>query len=199
MNMAKVCVTYRLKFITPVHVGTGTGGGGFLDKYVYRQGGAPVIPGSTVKGRLRAAVATLAQAGVYGPAEVCRGSDDCSCLVCLIFGREGWKRGALYFEDARGTDDDMNRWVGERAGIGMDRYRQVARDGAFYTVETAGGENIVFEGRITGWVPEEKRALVVAALKDALALSYALGFGKSRGLGWFRAEVIEEAEECSMP
>lgn len=56
MSLVKVHITYRLKLITPVHVGTGTGGSGFLDKYVYRQGGCPVIPGSTVKGRLRAAV-----------------------------------------------------------------------------------------------------------------------------------------------
>ncbi|MEW6448250.1 MAG: RAMP superfamily CRISPR-associated protein [Bacillota bacterium] len=197
--MAKICVTYRLKFITPVHVGTGTGGGGFLDKYVYRQGGAPVIPGSTVKGRLRAAVATLAQAGVYGPAEVCRGSDDCTCLACLIFGRADWARGSLYFEDARSVGGDIKRWVGVRAGISMDRYRRVARDGALYTVETVGGEDIVFEGRITGFVPEEKRAAVITALKDAFAFNYALGFGKSRGLGWFRAKVLEEAEECGTP
>ncbi|MGQ9512219.1 RAMP superfamily CRISPR-associated protein [Thermodesulfitimonas sp.] len=195
----KVDITYRLKLITPVHVGTGTGGSGFLDKYVYRQGGCPVIPGSTVKGRLRAAVTALARAGVYGVAEVCRRTDDCTCLVCLIFGRAGWGRGALYFEDARGTGDDVNRWVGVRAGISMDRYRRVARDGALYTVETVGGENIVFEGRISGFVPEEKRAAVIATLKDAFAFNYALGFGKSRGLGWFRAEILEEEKKCGTP
>lgn len=198
MSIAKICVTYRLKFITPVHVGTGIGSGGFLDKYLYRQGDAPVIPGSTIKGRLRAAVAALVRARAYG-SEVCRESDDCTCLICLIFGCSGWKRGSLCFEDARSTGDDVNRWVCVRAGISMDQYRRVARDGALYTVETVGGENIVFEGRITGWVPVEKRAMVVAALKDAFALNYALGFGKSRGLGWFRAEVSEEAEECGIP
>lgn len=199
MSMVKVCITYRLKFATPVNVGTGTGGRGFLDKYAYRQGDDPVIPGSTIKGRLRAAVAALAQAGAYGPAEVCRDNEDCSCLVCLIFGRAGWAKGSLYFEDARSVSDDIGRWVGVRAGISMDRYRRVARDGALYTVETVGGEDIVFEGRITGFVPEEKQAAVIAALKDAFAFNYALGFGKSRGLGWFRAKVIEEAKECGTP
>lgn len=197
MSRVKVCITYRLEFVTPVHVGTGTGVSGFLDKYVYQQGDGPVIPGSTIKGRLRAAVAALAQAGVYGPAEVCRDSNDCNCLVCLIFGRADWARGSLYFEDARSVGGNTKRWVGVRAGISMDRYRRVARDGALYAVETAGNENLFFEGRIRGTVPEEERMAVVTALKDAFAFNYALGFGKSRGLGWFRAEV-EEEKECGI-
>lgn len=199
MSLVKVDITYRLKLITPVHVGTGTGGSGFLDKYVYRQGGCPVIPGSTVKGRLRAAVTALARAGVYGAAGVCRETGECTCLVCFIFGRPGQGRGCLYFEDARATESDVNRWLGIRAGIGMDRYRRVAREGALCTVETVGNENVVFEGRISGAVPEEKRQMVIAALKDAFAFNYALGFGKSRGLGWFRAEVAEEEKKCGTP
>jgi CRISPR/Cas system CSM-associated protein Csm3 (group 7 of RAMP superfamily) len=198
--MVKIGIIYRLKLVTPVHVGTGTGGSGFLDKYVYRQGGSPIIPGSTVKGRLRAAVTALARAGVYDAAETCRENGDCTCLVCLIFGCPGQGRGCLYFEDARATESNVDRWLGVRAGISMDRYRRVARDGALYTVETVGGSGVVFEGRISGSVPAEKRDTVVAALKDAFAFNYALGFGKSRGLGWFRAEVIEEEKEkCGMP
>jgi len=192
VSQAKVCLTYRLEFFTPVHVGTGTGGRGFLDKYLYREGDCPVIPGSTIKGRLRAAVTALARAHVYGPQEVCREPGACTCLVCLIFGQKGNRRGHLYFEDARPADKNIDRFAGVRHGIAVDRYRRVARDNALYTVETVGGKNVVFEGQIWGWVPEEKRHTVVAALKDAFAFNYALGFGKSRGLGWFRARVVEE-------
>lgn len=78
----------------------------------------------------------------------------------------------------------------------MDRYRRVVREGALCTVETVGNENVVFEGRISGAVPKEKRQMVIAALKDAFAFNYALGFGKSRGLGWFRAEVVEEEKNA---
>ncbi len=198
MNLAKVCINYRLEFFTPVHVGAGTGGRGFLDKYLYRERDYrhkkdyPVIPGSTIKGRLRAAVTALARARVYGPEEACRETEDCPCLVCLIFGQKGNRRGHLYFEDARPADNDIDRLVGVRPGIAIDRYRRVARDNALYTVETVGGKNVVFQGQIWGWVPEEKRQTVVAALKDAFAFNYALGSGKSRGLGWFRARVVEE-------
>jgi CRISPR/Cas system CSM-associated protein Csm3 (group 7 of RAMP superfamily) len=200
VSLAKVCLTYRLEFITPVHVGAGTGGRGFLDKYLYRERDYnrekdyPVIPGSTIKGRLRAAITALVQARVYGPEEVCRETGDCSCLVCLIFGQKGNRRGHLYFEDARPGDSEIERLVSVRSGIAIDRYRRVARDNALYTVETVGGRNVVFQGQIWGWVPEEKQQKIVAALKDAFAFNYALGFGKSRGLGWFRVQVVEE--EC---
>jgi len=196
---ARLCIEYRLKLKTPVHIGTGVGGAGFLDSYTYRENGIPIIPGSTIKGRLRAAVRALAGAGMYGEAGICRGSDDCSCLECLIFGRAEYRKGCLCFDDARPVQEEDEHWLGVRSGIGIDRYRRVARDGALYTVETAGGENLVYRGRISGAVPEVYREQVIAVLKDAFAYNYSLGFGKSRGLGWFQTEIMEEKQECSTP
>jgi CRISPR/Cas system CSM-associated protein Csm3 (group 7 of RAMP superfamily) len=198
VNLVKVSITYRLEFFTPVHVGTGTGGRGFLDKYLYRQWDHydkkdyPVIPGSTIKGRLRAAVTALARARFYGTEEVCREVENCSCLICLIFGRAGHQRGHMYFEDARAINNDIDRWTAVRTGIAIDRHRQVARDNALYSMETTGGKNVFFKGQIWGWVPEEKQQTIISALKDAIAFSYALGSGKSRGLGWFQAQIVEE-------
>ncbi|MGB9791019.1 MAG: RAMP superfamily CRISPR-associated protein [Thermacetogeniaceae bacterium] len=205
MRRVKLCIDYSLRLMTPVHVGTGTGEAGFLDSYIYKEdrgekkGRVPIIPGSTIKGRLRAAVRALASAGLYGDAGICKDTDGCNCLVCLIFGRRD-RQGALYFDDAwplLPLLEDAQRWVSTRSGIAIDRYRRVARDKALYTIETAGCENQIYRGRITGFIPEEFLDQVISALKDAFAFDYALGYGKSRGLGWFKAEVLEVKAGCA--
>lgn len=202
LKKVRVCIDYRLKFLTPLHIGTGAGEAGFLDGYIYRddkkEGNSrvPVIPGSTLKGRLRAAVRVLAAAGLYGDTGICKDTDGCNCLVCLIFGRRN-RQGSLYFDDAWPFLEDAQRWVGTRSGIAIDRYRRVARDKALYTIETAGCENQLYCGRITGLIPEEFLEQVINALKDAFAFDYALGYGKSRGLGWFKGEVLEVKTGCA--
>ncbi|GFN23375.1 RAMP superfamily CRISPR-associated protein [Thermanaeromonas sp. C210] len=198
MKKTALCICYRLRLLTPVHVGNGTGGAGFLDSYLYREGGVPVIPGSTIKGRLRAAARALAGAGIYGAEGVCREILECTCPVCLIFGRPGNRRGSLYFDDAWPEPEDGGPWISLRSGIGMDRYRRVAREGALYTLETAGAKGTVYHGRISGVVPEKDMERVVAVIRDAFAYNYALGWGKSRGLGWFQAEVVEAEKRCGI-
>lgn len=222
---------YQFELKTPLNIGTGTAQRGFIDRVSYRQVaktgpsisgavggltgcfdsiGIPIIPGSTIKGRLRYALNALAKAGIYGEDGQCQhgivtqrhpsdglSEDACSCIVCTIFGRPNSRRGDLCFSDAYpiGLTNGGNLST-IRVGLTMDRYRRVARDQFLYSCETIGGTGTNFAGEIYGHIQKSRKTLIVEAIGDAFKYAHALGFGRSRGLGWFELVALEEVAEC---
>jgi CRISPR/Cas system CSM-associated protein Csm3 (group 7 of RAMP superfamily) len=93
----------------------------------------------------------------------------------------------LRFFDAS-FDGDTRRDT--RIGVGLDRYRRVAKEDQMFVVEVVHTKRLVAE--VDGLYPEE------ASAKEAVALLYlaskavfALGGGRSRGLGHVALEAFE--------
>ncbi|MZP30624.1 hypothetical protein GTO91_12960 [Heliobacterium undosum] len=203
MKMRFLRLTYTIQQITPLHIGTGTGHQGFVNKSFYRdkdldgKSDLPVIPGSTIKGRLKAAVRALLEGGVLGECSH-QPEVDCRCLLCLIFGREGNQRGVLSFDDARPVHPGQTLPPMIRYGIAMDRYRHVAQEHSLYSAEMAGYRGNLYQGQIAGHVPLDHYSAIIEAIRAGFSFEYAMGFGKSRGSGWMEVIAVEEvANACN--
>ncbi len=93
--MAERRCRYRLRFRSPVGVFTGLGIAGLVDRTVVRDAaGLPVIPGSTVKGRLRFFAERVLRAAPEEPGSYsihgvnrphCKDPAD-ACTLCRLFG-----------------------------------------------------------------------------------------------------------------
>lgn len=188
LRKRSVEITLRWLPETPLHVGSGRKGGGFLDQYLVRgRDGRPMILGSTVKGRVRAytlmAYRTLGGAGH-------RQSEPCACPVCRLFGSPGASPGSLAFGDLH-LDAADGDGVLIKAGVAIDRYTRRPKESALLFAEQAWapaeGGAAAFSGLVEGFVtgtpggpgPEEALGL----LGTGIRLVRALGWSKSRGLG----------------
>lgn len=214
----RIIVSGILEAVTPLHIGSGKPEVevGQVDLPVLTDPeGRPYIPGSSLKGRVRAEAERIArQKGVFvckppSVNEMCgslkRNIDD-FCICCRIFGTAGDVSVAskVKFRDAYplGKVETLL----ERAGIAIDRDKGTVARGALYTVQAvpAGvqfGLEIVCEN-MTG----EELRLLKAALKSvedsALGGSSTRGFGKvkirvdsvkERTAGYYLGEENEKA------
>lgn len=197
----KTSLDLKLTFDGPFNVGSGALGGSLADKPLVRDArGQPVIPGSTLKGRLRHEVERLAP--VLLPDErppctspvaerMCQGDQE-PCPVCRLFGSP-WLPGRLTFSDLVLVDPKFEYPPPGhlRYGVGLSRRRRVAEDQLLYTTEVvAPGVPLTFHGTIRGEVDEVDMSLLQAGLESL----FALGGGKTAGLGWFELEVTIETE-----
>jgi CRISPR-associated Csx10 family RAMP protein len=199
-----------LTFDGPFNVGAGALGGSLADKPLTRDArGLPMVPASTFKGRLRHEVERLAP--VFYPNEppcnspvpetMCQG-DAAPCPVCRLFGSP-WRPGKLTFTDLTLAEPGFLKAADPvpgtlRYGVGLSRQRRVAEDHLLYTTEVfMPGTPVTLRGTITGELDEQELALLRAGL-DGL---YALGGGKTKGLGWFdlQVRIQDEAESDLTP
>lgn len=193
---------YTLRFRTPVGSFTGLGVAGLVDRIVVRDAeGLPVIPGSTVKGRLRFFAERLLSAGQAPPGLRLHDADKpaCkdlggACTVCRLFGNsaipallrvgqasleEPW---ASLLRDLLAADGNpvVHADAEIRAGIALSRTRRTALGDHLFFDETVPA-SVSFAGilRCGGEIrPEEKEFLVAAAaLVDALGARKAAGRG----------------------
>lgn len=160
----------------------------------------PVIPGSTIKGKVRnecerilpnivtVTICRAPRAETMCPhAEV----ENPPCPVCRIFGSPSDKS-RLFFSDAIATADDRLAPYLTRvqAGVSLSRNRRTAEDERLYHIERA-KEGLEYQGRIDGYlddeVAEKQLAIVVSSLKNIVAF----GGSKSRGAGWSCVEIVE--------
>lgn len=162
----------------------------------------PLIPGSTLKGKIRneceRILATLGYTVCHSPrAETMCPHDphvvNSPCPVCHIFGGSGFQS-RLFFSDAVAKADDKIApyLVRVQAGVALSRKRRTAEDERLYYIER-GVEGIVYEGAIDGSLDDasanQQLALIIAAIERLIAL----GGNKSRGSGWITTKITNVA------
>lgn len=185
-----------------------------VDKATTRDAdGKLVIPGSTLKGRIRWECERIARALDW---EVCQSpqadtmcpyywhhrnvQEDRFCDVCHIFGSSA-RRAAVWFGNAVLQDDERFRgtpvWqpgksVNERRpfdtqirpGVSIARARRIAFSERLFFIETsAPSARFCFQATIAGTELSARRRALLMAGIRALSL---VGGGRSRGLGWVR-------------
>lgn len=207
---------YQLRFETPVHVGTGYGFASFLDSVVMRdRQGQVYLPGSSIKGKARAAARRLVH-GLQVPTELCPAGTPCGrqksepCAVCRLFGSPQFP-GQLFFDNVH-LPDDYRRLLTElkeqdrllarqattqrRTHVMLSRQRRASRPDHLYTNELVQAD-LPLGGHISGQVVGGQGQAVPASENDlallwgALRLVTHLGRARSRGLGRCTIHVVQ--------
>ncbi len=198
--------SYRLLFRTPVGSYTGLGVAGLVDRIVVRGAdGLPVIPGSTVKGRLRFFAERLLSAGGAPPdlrlhasgAPACKHLDT-ACTACRLFGNSAipalLRVGAASLEEPwapllrtlllADPNPVVHADAEIRPGIALSRTRRTALGDHLFLDETVPA-SLSFAGtlRFGGEIRAEEMEFLVAAasLVDALGARKAAGRGSLDG------------------
>lgn len=123
----------------------------------------------------------------------------CSCPTCVMFGKAGFQRSRVYFDNLETKQELL---YSLRANVAIDRYLSKARDGALVFSETVEAlekkkdsnkkqESVVFRGQVTAWLPDGYGEEILVCLKEAMKMITAVGLGKSRGLGFVEVNVCE--------
>lgn len=190
----QILIELTVSFDGAFNIGGGAMGGSLARRPLLTDWrGLPVVPGSSLKGRLRHTCKQLAEAVGQKTCEGPRAEAMCPngpvpgelCPVCRLFGSAGHPA-PLAFSDlplvepeflTRGTPPPTSL----RYGVGISRQRGVAADQLLYDTEVfLPGGVITFRGQISGQAEEEHLGLLVAGLENLVAL----GGSKSAGLGW---------------
>ena len=176
---------YKIEFFSYWHCGSGQTAGADVDELVVRDAsGLPFVPGRTLKGLLREAVANIL---------LLRGDEEGS--VEELFGSES-RQGRLYFTNAsmsdalrrslRSTPDiDPEMLYRSLSSTAIDE-RGVAKEHTLRRIETA--IPCTLYGEITGIGSADEEALLVEALKYVKRL----GLGRSRGYGRCELSRIDD-------
>lgn len=211
MSRVHAVIEWNVRFLSPPFIGAGPTTADADRATVRDSDGNPIIPGSSVKGRLRHHCERIAralkvaccegpQADMMCPNYYFRSSEDAPtpvaghehffCPICLIFGSP-WLASPLHFSDWYCAADDgldTETWdvldkTALRTGIGMNRYTRTVQDQRLFVTRTvAPALPAVFKGRAQGFLPAD---LGLEALLYAGVLDVCrIGGGNSRGLGW---------------
>jgi len=166
--------------------------------------GNPIIPGSSVRGRVRAHFERLVRA-LGQP--VCRpprpetmcphvdlGREDGFCLACQVFG-SAWLPGSVAFDDLTMPPElAVPNLLPVRTGVSVNRKLASAEAKRLLVVEvadpTAVSGDLQFEGEVTG----DLSRLHIGWLLAAIRMVTCLGGGKARGFGEVSLAVHDLAE-----
>lgn len=195
----RIIISGTLEALTPLHIGSGKPEievGGVEMPVLTDPNDQPYIPGSSLKGRVRAEAERIArQKGI----EVCKPPDVkemCGskkrnikdfCICCRIFGTAGTISVAskVKFRDAYPLDKVET--LLERTGTAIDRETGTVHRGALYKIQavpagTKFGLEIVAEN-----LSDEELKLLRAALKSVE--DSALGGSSTRGFGKVKMDI----------
>lgn len=183
-----------------------------IDKATTRDvDGKLIIPGSTLKGRLRWECERIARALDWDVCQSPQADNMCPyywhhrsvqeerfCDICQIFGSSA-RHSALWFGTAKLKDDERLRntpvlqsrkFVNERRpfdaqirpGVSISRARRAAfSERLFFTETSAPNAHLRFEAVIEGDLASDRHRALMLAGARSLSL---VGGGRSRGLGW---------------
>lgn len=184
-----------------LHINGGTNPDG--QRITIKSGGTPYIPATLFKGMVREnfekLICIISEEDKFDYLDISectgktKGDRPCGCPVCTMFGKAGFQRSRIYFDNLE-TSQELNTSV--RANVAIDRYLQKARSGALVfseTVEPKDKENnpVVFKGQITAWIPDNYGKEISVCLIEAIKMINTIGLGKSRGLGFVEVNVVE--------
>lgn len=190
-----VSVSLRITLETALHIGTGQGLGPMLDDRIVQgphpkvpSADVPLIPGSTLKGRLRHYTHQILPMTKWP-------SSTCNQIEVALFGST-FAPGLLVFNDAHlepglvRTIYDKQRnnvdlapytILSARSFVSLSRQRRVALDGHLFRIELA-ERGLSFAADITGNLRDPARPALAVLLAAVCDMTY-LGGHKSRGLG----------------
>ncbi len=159
----------------------------------------PVVPGSTLKGKLRneceRILASLNHVVCLAPTAetMCPHAPELNgrtCPVCQLFGGPS-RKSRLFFSDATAREAALAPYMTRvQAGVSISRRRRTAEDERLYFIER-GVEGIVYQGKIEGYLDDAKASAELALLVCALKQLVAIGGSKSRGAGWLAVEIVK--------
>lgn len=209
----RVEIDLQVIFKTPFCVGSGAMADSPADKPTLKDAHRlPVLPGSTLKGRLRHECERIVRSLTNENNAVCHGPapdkmcpldparldrpDREACPVCQVFGSP-WLPSALRFGDlrwvlAKELAEEPPPATDLRYGVSLRRARRVAEEDRLFTVETfAPTREATCAGQIVGHFPDDdsERYWRVGLVLAGLRAITSLGGGRSRGLGWCRIEA----------
>lgn len=179
-----VALDLRLHFRGAYHVRASGATAGLVDAHLLVRPGPEctlVIPGSTIKGRLRDHASRLWRAARGAPP--CSGED--GCLLCQVFGAGAGARGPLRFHDAVLCGAGP---LATRTSVGIAPATRTAARGLLYTVQVS-PVDLTFVAGVRGHLAAARAEAALGLLAGAAALLRTLGAAKSRGLGWTEAGV----------
>ena len=146
-------------------------------------GQRPILTASSVKGLLRATAESLLrrQGKIVcigpRPEQLCA-DPMTSCVICRHFGSPRVKSPLRFFEAC--LDGDVRRDT--RMNVGIERRRRVAKEDHLFSVEVSQARSLIAE--VSGLYSQEESAKeAIGLLYLAAKAIFALGGGRSRGLG----------------
>lgn len=149
------------------------------------KGAFPMIPATSLKGWLREGTERLLRSLGISACDASTPTTVCgTCPVCRIFGHPRGKS-PLQFENVVLRDAFRET----RMSVSLSRYRKTAYEERLFSTEvgTAPG----FTVPIRGLFPNDHEGKRAAALLFAASrVPFAIGGGKSRGLGWVTREAF---------
>ena len=206
----------RLEFETAFHIGSGQEGEFLSDRGILRNHlNQPVLPGSTLKGKLRATAEQLAMhlklraclmdTGLSGISCLSARGHSCakepsaqalvperldwiknnSCDICWLFGSP--KHGSRVF-CSDGSWNEVHSPILVRHGVALDRDSGTAVPKLKYDYEVVPGQT-GFDLRIDIEEPEEHELALLAATLVEWQQGFRLGAMKSRGLGLAKLKI----------
>ncbi|MBE6900922.1 MAG: hypothetical protein E7478_00450 [Ruminococcaceae bacterium] len=182
-----------VKLLSALHINGGVDPSG--TRVTIKSDGAPYIPATLFKGIVRENFGKIA--ALYGDDSGCTGKENadrpCSCLSCRMFGKAGFQRSRLVFDNLT-TQQESSYLI--RTNVSINRYLQKAHDGALVFTQTADrldkdGNDIVFSGQMTAHYPDDCAQKAEAYLITAAEMIKCIGLGKSRGLGFVEVTINE--------
>jgi CRISPR/Cas system CSM-associated protein Csm3 (group 7 of RAMP superfamily) len=189
--MAHVEITIRFPLVTAFHT-TGNRRRPGVDKALaLGTGGTPMLPATTVKGYLRERAEVLLRSWGQrvclppAPATMCLEED--LCLVCQVFGNP-YRPSPLRFQDGQFVQkpDAM-----VRSGVSISRSRRAALPQRLFFLETTDPQPGEVVAMIEGDLRDTNLAREAVALVTLAARSgFAIGAGRTRGLGWLETDKI---------
>lgn len=207
---------YRISFTLAGNfmVGSGFGLGRLVDATTVRNAETvAIIPGSTVKGRLRSMCKRLAKTLPEDYGDICQthGTEDSTaalckkaetrCILCRIFGSSLFPS-PYFFSDFLPAETDLaairqqnsvhrldhadSEWL---TRVRLNRHSRRAEDKALFLFEHVPAKAQTFIGTLTGPVLQETESKL---LRAGLNLLSHLGGGRSRGLGKILRHEFEQ-------
>jgi CRISPR/Cas system CSM-associated protein Csm3 (group 7 of RAMP superfamily) len=195
-------MTLGFEFKTPYIVKSGFGYAGIYDDTIIRNGkGFFYIPGSTIKGRIRAYTLKMLRSYkeyVCPEDNVCKDRSN-ACIICRLFGSP-FMECPLAYTDAKleskqkklfgilndgAADSHLNSDTIGVTNISINRKRRIALDKGLFITELP-PEGIKFSSRICGECKENDLEILLKGIK----LITHFGANKSRGIGRLTDEGI---------
>ncbi|MFD3157095.1 RAMP superfamily CRISPR-associated protein [Haloimpatiens sp. FM7330] len=163
---------------SPMLIKSGVKDNEFVDNSYVKKDDRPFIPGSTLKGIVRANFSSIIDT------ENCK-KVNCNCAVCSIFGSGGFNPARIYFSDFKLISDYE---TSIRFHNSINRNLRTAKDNALFS------EEIIEKGKFEGYCEvyfNKKTIKYEKDLRVSIKMIENIGSSKSRGYGFVNVDVKE--------
>lgn len=152
--------------------------------YVIDDKKRPFIPGSTIKGIVRANFSAIVDD------EKCKG-DNCNCAVCSLFGSGGYNPSRIYFSDLNLQEDEYEKNIkitSIRYHNSINRFLKKTNNKGLFSEQVV--EKGIFKGICEVYLNEDTKEHI-NELCVAIKMIENIGSSKSRGYGFANINLKE--------